>query len=183
MAETPESHLSPSSAQLKKQYHPHPHCPTQQYQKPGQPPGQTNDVDRGLAMRDSQLQKMEESADAVRAPQMVSHPTAVFSVQSHLSGSSSPVSPSPARASGGSLNGVAGGGGSVPWSKSYLKVLVVDDAEMNRKMLAALLTRSNISSDSVADGKLAVAVVAANEAGKLSLLIKILLTPIFVLNG
>ena len=67
-----------------------------------------------------------------------------------------------------SLDGVAGGGaaGVVAWSKSQLKVLVVDDAEMNRKMLAALLTRSGISSDSVADGQLAVAAVAAIEGGK-----------------
>ena len=113
------------------------------------------------------------AVDDVRVPQIVSHATDLFSLQTR------PLSPLPLSAPLSGLSkggvgvgvgvGVAGGGGSVPWSKSHLKVLVVDDAEMNRKMLAALLTRSGISSDNVADGKLAVAAVAAVPAGKLAL--------------
>ena len=142
MAETPDSNLSPSSTQFKKQY---PHLPTSEQQQqqqsiPGPLANQITGADGGVAMGNLSLRAMEEGASdvVVRSPQMVS------------------------------LDGVAGGGaaGVVAWSKSQLKVLVVDDAEMNRKMLAALLTRSGISSDSVADGQLAVAAVAAIEGGK-----------------
>ena len=171
-AASPTSPVSPSSTHVKKQ---HPHPPSPHYsQNSGQPHGDVADC--GLTMGDPKKQGVAEeggAVDDVRVPQIVSHATDLFSLQTR------PLSPLPLSAplSGLSNGGVGvaggggggGGGGSVPWSKSHLKVLVVDDAEMNRKMLAALLTRSGISSDNVADGKLAVAAVAAVPAGKLAL--------------
>jgi len=154
MAETPDTQLSPNSTQFKKGY-PHLPTPDQRPPIPGPSSNQANqiNVDCGVAVGTSSMQAMEEG---IRPPQMVSHPTtAVFSTQK--STSSSPLSP----IAGG------GGGGVVAWSKSQLKVLVVDDADMNRKMLVALLTRSSIASDSVADGQLAVNAVAAIEGGTL----------------
>ena len=165
MACTPESHILPNTTQLKKQY-PYPHLQ-------GPPQSRTNAMDGDMMIcGDSKMQEMEEGGVDVRAPQMVSHPTAVFSVQSHpLSAAtfSAPVSPTSQRKSG-SLDGSVAKGGvggmCVAMSKSQLKVLVVDDAEMNRKMLSALLTRSNVSSDSVADGQLAVDAVATVTTGE-----------------